>query len=57
MRPVAESDGHDAPGLVDEFVPGLAAERENVVVGLEDADREPVLSDELPDIFLRIELG
>jgi hypothetical protein len=37
MRPVAQSDGHDAPWLVDKFVPGIAAVIDNVVVGFEDA--------------------
>ena len=25
MRPLAQSDGHDAPGLIDELVPGEVA--------------------------------
>ncbi len=32
MRPVAEDDGHDAPGLIDEVVPVVAAVRDDVVV-------------------------
>ena len=32
MRPVAQSDGHDAPRLFDEFVPGVAAMIDDVVV-------------------------
>ena len=35
MCPVAEADGHDGPGLVDEPVPGVATVGEDVVVGHE----------------------
>jgi hypothetical protein len=45
------------PGLVDELVPGIAAVVDDVVVGLEDAVREPVVAHELPDILDRIEFG
>src|ERR1700687_944199 len=31
MRPFAQSDRHDGPGMVDEFVPGIAAVLEDVV--------------------------
>jgi hypothetical protein len=37
MRRVSQTDGHDAPWLIDEFVPRLAALVDNVVVGFEDA--------------------
>lgn len=57
MSPLAVADGPDAPGLIDELVPCLAAVVEDVVVGLEDAVRQPVVAHELPDIFDRIELG
>ena len=30
---------------------------DDVVVGFEDAVRKPVVSDELPDVFLRVQLG
>jgi hypothetical protein len=33
---LAEADGHDAPGLVDELVPCLAAVVDEVVIGFED---------------------
>lgn len=45
------------PWLVGEAVPGEAAMVEDVLVGSEDAVREPVVSHELPDVFDRIELG
>jgi hypothetical protein len=32
MRPIAQCDGHDAPRLIDELVPGVAAMVEDVVV-------------------------
>lgn len=57
MGPVAATDGDDFPGLIDEPVPGGAAVTEDVIVGLEDAVGEPVLSQELPDVFDGIEFG
>ena len=57
MRPFSQSDGHDGPGLIDELVPGLAAQSDDFLIGFEDAVGEPVLSDVLPDIFGRIEFG
>ena len=55
MRPLAQSDGHDAPGLIDELVPGRTTVVDEIVVGFEDAVREPVVAHILPDIFDRIE--
>ena len=57
MGPVTKSDGHDAPGLIDQLVPGPATVIDDVVVGFEDAVREPVVSHELPDILHRIDFG
>ena len=57
MCPLAQSDGHDPPGLIDKLVPSLAAVVDEIVVGFEDAVREPVVAHELPDIFYRVELG
>ena len=57
MRPLAQSDGHDAPGLVDELVPCFAAVIDEIIVGFEDAVGEPVVAHELPDVFDRVELG
>src|SRR6266700_1068103 len=34
-RPIAVSDGHDFPGLIDEGVPGVAAVIDDVVEGFE----------------------
>src|SRR5579863_10626158 len=48
-------DGHDLPGLIDERVPGVAAVVDDIVEGFEDPVGEPVLSHELPDIFLTVE--
>ena len=56
MRPFPHSDGHDLPRPVDEVVPGEAAERDDVVVGYEDAVREPVVAHELPDVLDRVQL-
>ena len=54
--PIAASDGRDFPGLIDERVPGVTAEVDDVVEGFEDAVRQPVRTRELPDIFLGVEL-
>jgi hypothetical protein len=55
MCPIAQADLHDCPPLVDETVPGKAAVIDDVVIGLEDAVGEPVVADELPDVFDRVE--
>src|ERR1700681_4221835 len=55
-RPIAASNGHDFPGLVDECIPGEAAMVDDIVEGLEDTVRQPVCPDELPDVFLTVEL-
>ena len=57
MGPLPGSDGDDFPRLIDELVPGIAAVVEDIRVGLEDPVREPVVADELPDVFDRVELG
>ena len=57
MRPLTQSDGHDAPGLVDELVPSLAAVVYEIVIGFEDAVGEPVVAHELPDVLDRVEPG
>ncbi len=57
MRPLPRSDGHDAPWLLGEAVPREAAMVEDIVVGFEDAVRQPVVADELPDVFQWVELG
>ena len=38
----SQSDGHDGPRLIDEFVPSIAALVEDIVVGEEHAVGEPV---------------
>src|SRR5713226_3609822 len=57
MRPVAQADRHDGPRLVDELVPGVAAVVEDIVVRPEDAVGDPVVANELPDVFDRVEFG
>jgi len=57
MRPLAQADGHDAPWLIDETVPAVAAAIDDVVVGREDAVGEPIIAHELPHVFDRIEFG
>jgi hypothetical protein len=35
MCPFEQSDGHDFPGLIGELVPGLAAQGDDIVIGLD----------------------
>ena len=53
---MAQSDGHDAPWLIDELVPCVATVIDEIVIALEDAVREPVVAHETPDIFDRVQL-
>ena len=57
MGPIAQTDGHDAPGLIDELVPGGAAMIDDVIGGCEHAIGEPVVAQELPGVFGRVQLG
>jgi hypothetical protein len=57
MGPISHADGRDPPRLFDELVPGVAAMVDDLFVGAEHPVREPVVANELPDIFLRIEFG
>src|SRR5262249_23715537 len=54
--PLAQSDGHDAPRLIDELVPCRTTMVDEIVVGFEDAVGEPVVAHELPDVLDRVEL-
>jgi hypothetical protein len=54
---LSQSGGHDAPWLASEFVPGLAAVVDDIVVAEEDAVGEPVVAQKLPDVFGRVEFG
>ena len=44
---MAQSDGHDAPGLIDELVPRHTAVVDEIVVRFEDAVRQPIVTQEL----------
>ena len=57
MSPTTHSDGPDGPRLIDELIPGVAAMVDDVVVGVKDAVREPVIAHELPDVFDRVQFG
>ncbi len=54
MSPCSQADGHDAPRLIGETVPCEAAMIEDIVVGFEDAARQPVVAHELPDVLDRV---
>jgi len=55
FAPISSADGHDAPWLVDELAPNLAAVIDEVIVRCEDAVRQPVVAHELPDVLDRVE--
>ncbi len=55
--PFTQPDGHDAPGLIDQPVQGVAAVIDDVVIGCEDEIGEPVVAEELPDIFVGFSSG
>ncbi len=57
MGPLAQSDGHDSPGLIDDAVPSFAGGIEDILVGLEGAVGEVGLSQELPEVLDRVQLG
>ena len=57
MGPLPEADGHDAPRLIDELVPGVAAVINDIVVRGVDTVRQPVVAHELPDVLDGIQLG
>jgi hypothetical protein len=57
MDPVVsfpKADGHDGPGLNDEPVPGVAAVIDDIAARSEDAVRQPIVAEVLPDILGRI---
>ena len=56
MSPTPHADRPDGLRLCDEPVPGVAAGVEDGVVVIEDAVREPVLSEVLPDVLDRVQL-
>ena len=57
MSPIAQTDGHDAPGLIAETVPSIATQIDDLIVGFEDAVGEEVVAQELPDILDGVQFG
>ena len=55
LRPVTRGDGGDAFRSCDKCVPSVAAGGDDAVVAFEDALREVVLAEELPDVFDRVQ--
>lgn len=55
MCPVSQPDRHDAPGLFDEAIPGIAAVIDDIVVRAEDAVGQPVVAHELPQVLDRVQ--
>jgi len=54
---MAQTEGHDGPGCGFELVPSVAAVIDDGGVAVEDAIGEPVVTHELPDVFLGVQLG
>jgi hypothetical protein len=54
MSPLTRSDGHDAPRLIDEFVPSKAAVIDDVVVGFEDGHLQKLLAKPCMILFTRL---
>jgi hypothetical protein len=57
VGPISHFDGHDAPGLIDKLVPGVAAVIDDILGGFEDPIGEPVVAHELPDVLGWVQLG
>ena len=55
--PFSRTDGDDLPRLINELVPGSATERDDFLVGFEDAVRQPVVAHEPPDILHEVQRG
>src|SRR4051812_9051179 len=54
--PFARADRCDGSGLGDEPAPGVAGGLDDLLVGVEDAVREPSLAQILPDVFDGVQL-
>ena len=57
MRTLAQADGGDALWLLDEGDPGAATVIDDVVIGCEDGVCAPLVAQELPDVFGRVDPG
>ena len=55
MGPVPHADGDYLPRAVDELVPGVTAEGDDLFVGFEDPVRQLVVAEELPDVLDRVQ--
>jgi hypothetical protein len=55
VGPIADAYGHDFPGHVDELIPSKAAGVQDGLIRFENSIGDPVVADELPDVFHRIE--
>ena len=54
VGPIPKADGRDAPGGIEDSVPGVAGGIENGVVGLEHPIGEESLAQELPEVLDRV---
>ena len=53
---ITRSDGHDAPRLIDNAVPVVAAMPDNIVVIAEHPVGQPVVAHELPSVLHHVQL-
>jgi hypothetical protein len=53
MSPFWQAERHDAPRLIGQLVPSVAAVFNDIFLGSEDAIGQPVVADEPPNIFDR----
>ena len=51
MGPIAQADGHNAPWLICELVPGFTAMADDVFAVCEHAVRKPVIAHKLQEVF------
>ena len=56
MRPIAHTNGHDAPRLIDEAIPLVGAVPDDVVAILQNLIRQPVIANKLPDVLHHVQL-
>ena len=57
MSPRPQSNGHYAPRLINELIPGSATMIDEIIIGFKDAVGELVIAEKLPDVFDWVEFA
>mgnify|MGYP000459033595 CR=1 FL=1 len=57
MRPFSETDRHDFPRLIDEFVPCFATDGDDFVIGVEYPIGKRIITYELQNVFEGVKFG